>query len=303
MGTFMKAMLLLRYFHPDFGIRWGIETNGKIHDISHHFKNLGDWLQSTVGQVQLEIDKLHQASDDSSLTFEMADFDNLPEPDQPHFLAPVDKQDIWAAGVTYASSRSARQEEAIDGGDVYDRVYHAVRPELFYKGHGYQVVGSRGEVGIRHDAVWSVPEPELAVLLNPKMAVVGFTAANDMSSRDIEGANPLYLSQAKIYDASCALGRGIRLLNRQTWPERYISMTITRGEDEVFNGETHTTQITRPLSKLVEFLGRCLTFSNGAVLLTGTGIVPPDDFTLSVGDIITIHIVGITTLTNTVKLV
>jgi 2-dehydro-3-deoxy-D-arabinonate dehydratase len=299
----MVEMLLLRYFHPGHGNMWGVEIDGIIHDISDQFSGLAAWLQSSVGQAPEAIEELTRAADASPMAFEAAIFDNAPAPDLPHLLAPVDEQDIWAAGVTYARSRAARQEEAIDGGDVYDRVYRAVRPELFFKAHGYQVVGPRGKVGIRHDATWSVPEPELAVLLNPKMEVLGFTAANDMSSRDIEGANPLYLPQAKIYDASCALGRGIHLCHRQTLPETSISMTIIRETEIVFEDNILTTKVKRPLSDLVEHLGRCLTFPNGAVLLTGTGIVPPDDFTLQANDTITIRIPDITSLVNTVSVI
>jgi 2-dehydro-3-deoxy-D-arabinonate dehydratase len=299
----MKEMLLLRYFHPDHGNRWGVEIDGIIHDVSDQVGGLTVWLRSSVGRAPEAIEDLQRSTEATPLAFEAAMFDNVPAPDLPHLLAPVDEQDIWAAGVTYARSRAARQDEAIDGGDVYDRVYRAVRPELFFKAHGYQVVGPRGKVGIRHDATWSVPEPELAVLLNPKMEVLGFTAANDMSSRDIEGANPLYLPQAKIYDASCALGRGIHLCHRQTLPETTLSMTITRETEIAFEDTIRTTKVTRPLSDLVEHLGRCLSFPNGAVLLTGTGIVPPDDFTLQASDSITIRIADITTLMNTVRVI
>jgi 2-dehydro-3-deoxy-D-arabinonate dehydratase len=291
------------YFHPDHGVGWGVENDGIIHDVSNKISGLAHWLRSSVGRVPGAIDDLHQAAEAASRTFEVAVFDNLPQPDLPHLLAPIDSQDVWAAGVTYARSRAARQDEAVDGGDVYDRVYHAARPELFFKAHGSQVVPTRGDVGIRRDATWSVPEPELAILLNPEMEVVGFTAGNDMSSRDIEGANPLYLPQAKMYDASCALGRGICLLHRNTWPETTISMTIVRHAETVYHGEISTTEITRPLLELVEHLGRCLTFPNGAVLLTGTGIVPPDQFSLQAGDAIKIKIADITTLTNTVKVI
>jgi 2-dehydro-3-deoxy-D-arabinonate dehydratase len=299
----VKEMQLLRHFLPNHGIGWGVEVDGIIHDISNQISSMADWLRSSVGQVPSAIDELRQAAEVASKTFDATVFDNLPEPNLPHLLAPIDAQDVWAAGVTYARSRAARQDEAVDGGDVYDRVYHAARPELFFKAHGSQVVPTRGDVGIRRDATWSVPEPELAVLLNPEMEVTGFTAGNDMSSRDIEGANPLYLPQAKIYDASCALGRGFCLVHRNTWPETTISMTILRNAETVYHGEISTTEITRPLSELVEHLGRCLTFPNGAVLLTGTGIVPPDHFSLQAGDSIRIKIAGITTLTNTVKLI
>jgi 2-dehydro-3-deoxy-D-arabinonate dehydratase len=249
------------------------------------------------------IDDLRRAAESSERSFDASLFEQLPEASSPHLLAPVDDQEVWAAGVTYARSRAARQEEAMDGGDVYDRVYRAARPELFFKAHGSQVVPPRGQVGFRHDAAWSVPEPELAVLLNPKMEVAGFSAGNDVSSRDIEGANPLYLPQAKVYDASCALGRGFYLDHRQDWPETILSMEIRRDASRIFQGEVSTTQITRSLADLTEHLGRCLSFPNGAVLLTGTGIVPPDDFTLQVGDTVTIKIEGLTSLTNTVKVV
>ncbi|HVO72345.1 MAG TPA: fumarylacetoacetate hydrolase family protein, partial [Aggregatilineaceae bacterium] len=229
-------------------------------------------------------------------------FDAPPTPDQPHWLAPVDEQDVWAAGVTYERSRQARQEEALDGGDIYARVYGAERPELFFKAQGRHVVGPGGAVGIRADARWSVPEPELSVVFNPALEAVGFTTGNDMSSRDIEGANPLYLPQAKVYTASCALGPGI-VLASSDWPVVAIHLYIRRAGEPVFEGETHTARLRRPLAELAEYLGRSNRFPDGVVLLTGTGIVPPPDFTLAAGDVIEITIDGIGTLINPVQVV
>ncbi|MAU13224.1 MAG: hypothetical protein CL607_25630 [Anaerolineaceae bacterium] len=224
-------------------------------------------------------------------------------PDSYKTLPPVDQQEVWAAGVTYLRSRDARQEEAEDGGDVYWRVYQAERPELFFKSLAQKVVPDGDLVGIREDATWNVPEAELALVLNPAMQVVGFTIGNDMSSRDIEGANPLYLPQAKVYDKSCAIGPRIWLNPATIWPEVSISITIERDGQVVFSDETDTSQIKRSLGDLASYLGRSHTLADGAILLTGTGVVPPSDFTLQVDDVIKIKINPIGTLTNTVCVV
>jgi len=218
-------------------------------------------------------------------------------------LVPIEAPEVWACGVTYERSRQARQEEADDGGDVYLRVYSAPRPELFFKARGEWVVGTYGEVGIRSDATWNVPEPELALVMNPALEIVGMTAANDMSSRDIEGENPLYLPQAKIYTAACALGHGIRLQAIDDLPHVPIRLEIQRGNDVVFCGETDTRNIRRRARDLLTYLGHSLTFPDGVVLLTGTGIVPPNDFTLHAGDRVSITIGDVDTLVNTVKVV
>lgn len=217
--------------------------------------------------------------------------------------APVGRQEIWAAGVTYKRSEEAREAES-NNSTIYTRVYDAPRPELFFKAMGYDVVGSGDTVGIRADAVWSVPEPELAVVLNAHMEVVGFTIGNDMSSRDIEGENPLYLPQAKVYEAACALGPRIWLQPGATeWPPLTIRIAIERGGSTVFQGETTTASIHRPLSQLIDYLGRCKRFAYGAMLLTGTGVVPPDEFTLAAGDVVRIRIDPIGELVNTVRVV
>jgi 2-dehydro-3-deoxy-D-arabinonate dehydratase len=212
-------------------------------------------------------------------------------------------QDVWAAGVTYERSRQARQEEAVDGGDIYARVYAAERPELFFKARAGWVIGHLGEVGIRADAEWNVPEPELTLVINPALEVVGLTVGNDMSSRDIEGANPLYLPQAKIYTASCALGPQIALGRHESWPEITIRVTVERDGETIFEDSVSTARIHRRLDELVTYLGRSLSYPDGVLLMTGTGIVPSNDFTLRAGDRITVTIDDIGQLTNTVKVV
>ncbi|MCI0708936.1 MAG: fumarylacetoacetate hydrolase family protein [Chloroflexi bacterium] len=296
------TIALGRLYHPQYGRLLGVQDGEIIYDISEHFESVSDWLQSSIDRVDDAIGELETLIRQAE-TFDAAEFDNAPASDVPHWLAPVDEQEVWAAGVTYERSRDARQLEAIDGGDVYARVYSATRPELFMKATGWRVIGHLGEVGIRQDATWSVPEPELALVLNPALEVVGFTVGNDMSSRDIEGENPLYLPQAKMYTASCALGPAIVLQPAGLWPETTIQLKIERAENTVFAGTVETSRIHRRLSELVEYLGRAYTFPDGAVLLTGTGLVPPDDFTLEPGDVVKISIDGVGTLTNTVKLV
>lgn len=220
--------------------------------------------------------------------------------DPAKILTPVVSQEVWAAGVTYFRSRKARMDESKDaGGDsFYDRVYSAERPELFFKATGRRVVGPGDAVRVRSDAKWSVPEPELTLLINPAGVIVGYTVGNDMSSRDIEGENPLYLPQAKVYDGSCALGPCV-LLSAEPLPKATaIHMEITRRRDRVFAGDTTLTELKRDPKELARFLFRDSSFPQGVFLMTGTGIVPGNDFTLEKGDVIRIRIDGIGTLEN-----
>ena len=221
---------------------------------------------------------------------------------EPLLVAPIQSQDVWASGVTYFRSRNARMEEskAAGGGDFYDRVYSAERPELFFKSTPQRVVGHRGKVGIRRDATWSIPEPELTVLASPGGKVLGYTIGNDMSSRDIEGENPLYLPQAKVYDRSCALGPGILVSSAPLPPATEISLEILRGSRVEVSGSTNLAELKRPVTTLLDYLYRENSFPHGSFLLTGTGVVPPDNFTLRQGDEIRISITGIGTLINTV---
>jgi 2-dehydro-3-deoxy-D-arabinonate dehydratase len=218
------------------------------------------------------------------------------------FLAPIENQEVWAAGVTYLRSREARREESkkAQGGDFYDRVYEAERPELFFKSPGYRVIGPGEKVRIRADSRWNVPEPELTLLISASGKITGYTIGNDMSSRDIEGENPLYLPQAKVYDGSCALGPCILLPDAPLAPETTISIRIVRDGAEIFSGSTPISRIKRELVTLVEYLCREMAFRYGCFLMTGTGVVPPDSFTLRSGDEITITVEQIGTLVNTV---
>jgi 2-dehydro-3-deoxy-D-arabinonate dehydratase len=218
-------------------------------------------------------------------------------------LAPVGNQEVWAAGVTYYSSRRARIAESKDasGGNFYDRVYSAERPEIFFKALGHKVAGPDSGVRIRRDAAWSVPEPELALVVNPRGEIVGYTIGNDMSSRDIEGANPLYLPQAKVYDRSCALGPGLLIRKTPLASATQIGLEILRSNRTVFSGSTTLAELKREPATLVEYLFRDQTFAQGCFLLTGTGIVPADSFTLHRGDVIRVSIDEIGTLENTVE--
>jgi 2-dehydro-3-deoxy-D-arabinonate dehydratase len=215
-------------------------------------------------------------------------------------LAPIGRQEVWAAGVTYFRSRTARMEEAksAGGGDFYDRVYAADRPELFFKSTPHRVAGPNQKVRIRRDSKWNVPEPELALVVNSLGRIIGYTIGNDMSSRDIEGENPLYLPQAKVYTQSCGLGPGILIRSQPLPPETEIQLEIIRADATVFLGQTRLSELKRTPEELVEYLFRDNSFPFGCFLLTGTGIVPPDEFTLAVGDEIRITIEPIGTLIN-----
>ncbi|GGG69020.1 fumarylacetoacetate hydrolase family protein [Edaphobacter dinghuensis] len=217
-------------------------------------------------------------------------------------LAPIESQEVWAAGVTYYRSRSARIEESKDagGGDFYDRVYSATRPELFFKATGARVVAPNHKVRVRSDATWSVPEPELTLLISPKGTILGYTIGNDMSSRDIEGENPLYLPQAKVYDGSCALGPCIFVDPEPLPTATRIAIQIVRNGETAFSGSTALSELKRDPKTLVSFLYRDNSFPKGCFLMTGTGIVPPDSFTLASGDQIRIVIDPIGTLVNEV---
>jgi len=217
-------------------------------------------------------------------------------------LPPIGNQEVWAAGVTYYRSRDARMEESksAGGGDFYDRVYSATRPELFFKSSPHRVVGSGGKVAIRDDASWSVPEPELTLFISPGGKIAGYTIGNDMSSRDIEGENPLYLPQAKVYDRSCALGPCLLIAEEPLPMSTEIILEIRRAGAVVFSGATTLKEMKRKPEELVEYLYRNSSFPKGSFLLTGTGVVPPDSFTLQVDDEIRINIPPIGVLVNRV---
>ena len=216
-------------------------------------------------------------------------------------LAPIENQEVWAAGVTYLRSRDARMEEAKEagGGSFYDRVYDAVRPEIFFKATPHRVVGNRGVMRLRGDSKWNVPEPEITLAINRDGRIFGYTIGNDLSSRDIEGENPLYLPQAKVFNCCCALGPGIVV--RDPLPrDTAIQIHVWRAGAPVSSGETSLAQMKRSFTELAGFLFRDNDFPRGCFLLTGTGTVPANDFTLASGDEMRIHIAGLGTLVNTI---
>jgi len=281
---------LIKFLHEE-NTRWGLQIDDKTYPLAKTF-SLASWLQASNGRVDEAIGELISSAQS-----------NAPIEGDISLLAPVDNQEIWAAGVTYERSRSARQEESEDGGDVYARVYDAERPELFFKSLAYKVVPPLGDVGIREDTTWNVPEPELTLVFNPNMEHIGFTIGNDMSSRDIEGENPLYLPQAKVYKNACAVGPAILLQPSDKWLDTLIQIKIERDGEVMFDDGVHTDKIKRKLPELQDFLGRSQEFAYGVMLMTGTGTVPPSEFTLQAGDVIHITIDAIGTLTNTVVVV
>jgi 2-dehydro-3-deoxy-D-arabinonate dehydratase len=280
--------MLISRVHSLNGYSLRLELNGRQYDLSaasEVFADISVWLATPD-----PISAVHEI---------LPNIEDFPLTREIELSAPIDKQEVWASGVTYLRSKVARMDESVGAGDFYDQVYEAARPELFFKSTASRVVAPGKPVRIRRDSTWNVPEPELVLVLSASGEIVGFTIGNDMSSRSIEGENPLYLPQAKVYDGSCALGPAI-LLNDGENKERAIQMTIARHGAAVFAGENSTGQIRRPLPELAEYLFREITFEAGVFLLTGTGIVPPDDFTLRSGDVVSITIEGIGTLENAV---
>tara|TARA_Y100000994_G_scaffold248259_1_gene255575 strand:+ start:174 stop:1031 length:858 start_codon:yes stop_codon:yes gene_type:complete len=216
-------------------------------------------------------------------------------------LCPIEMQEVWAAGVTYLRSKDARMEESDFSATAYDRVYDAPRPEIFFKSLPEKVVTCGDKVGIRKDAKWNVPEPELVLIMNSNGDISGYAVGNDMSSRDIEGENLLYLPQAKVYHRSCAIGPWITVGAKEAEAREWeISLNIERAGNKVFEGKVSVNQIKRSFDELSKYMNQSQKFPFGSALLTGTGIVPDDDFTLIEGDTISIYITGIGCLKNSV---
>ncbi len=217
----------------------------------------------------------------------------LDEPAVGPLLPPIEPdQEVWASGVTYLRSRDARKAESATG-DIYEKVYEASRPELFFKAAGWRVVGPGAAIRVRSDSRWNVPEPELTLIINSRREIIGYTAGNDVSSRDIEGENPLYLPQAKVYNGSCALGPGIRLAAADELSDAPIGLKLSRGDQVVFVGETRTSRMKRSFMELAAYLYQELSFPRGAFLMTGTGIVPEESFSLAPGDRVWVEVGGL----------
>jgi 2-dehydro-3-deoxy-D-arabinonate dehydratase len=279
-------MQLARVRLPSGALAFGAVRNDRIHLFSWP-RTLGDLLA---------------APDPAALAEQLLASSSNSEPlSAVKLLCPVDRQEVWAAGVTYKRSKVAREEESVGAAQFYDKVYTADRPELFLKATSSRVVGPGEAVRVRKDSKWNVPEPELTLVISPALKIVGFTIGNDMSSRDIEGENPLYLPQAKFYDGACAVGPVITLASAMPpLPQVEIRLTIDRQGERAFEGTTTISRMARSPESLVEWLGKETSFPDGALLLTGTGIVPPDSFSMTSGDELSISISGIGTLTNRV---
>jgi 2-dehydro-3-deoxy-D-arabinonate dehydratase len=261
--------------------------------------------QTILDLTDAGVSRMKELIERADLAEEVMRLSQARVPDHPldsvRLLTPVESQEVWAAGVTYLRSRDARMVESEFSANAYDRVYDAARPEIFFKSLPEKVISPGEAVGIREDAHWNVPEPELALVINSSGRIVGFTIGNDMSSRDIEGENLLYLPQAKIYTGSCAVGPWIVVGPTEDDARQWsIQLEIRRGGEQVFAGETRAGKIKRPFKELVGYLFRSQRFPNGAILLTGAGVVPPDSFTLEAHDTVRITISGIGTLQNPV---
>ncbi len=253
-------------------------------------------------RADFSIDALFRADDPCGFAEAACDTGVETAPSDERLLAPIGRQEVWAAGVTYLRSKHARMAESKDsgGGSFYDKVYEADRPELFFKGTPHRVAAPGSGVRIRGDSKWNVPEPELTLAVNAHGRIFGFTIGNDMSSRDIEGENPLYLPQAKVYDRSTALGPALVIGRELPPPTTEIRIAILRGGATAYAGAITIDQIKRPLPSLAHWLFRDNSFPDGVFLMTGTGLVPPDSFTLAGGDEIRITIEPVGTLINPV---
>jgi 2-dehydro-3-deoxy-D-arabinonate dehydratase len=296
-------MKLVRFYLPGDRPRLGQLVGDRVYDLTASalpaLSSLAALLQASTEAPLAEL--VSQVDLANLPSHAYAELDRAPVPDAAYLLPPVDRQEVWAAGVTYAWSREARVREAVSK-EIYVKVYEAERPELFFKALPDKVAGPNGWVGIRGDSAWNVPEPELAVVINPALQIVGYTVGNDMSSRDIEGENPLYLPQAKVYRHSCALGPAIAVEDGTfDVTQLAIRLDIQRDDAIVYSGETSTAQIHRRLADLAAYLGRYEDFPHGAVLLTGTGIVPEDTFTLQDEDQVIIEIEQVGVLRNAVR--
>lgn len=280
---------LVRFADTDEQAQVGILESGRVFPVSR-------------SRPDVRLCELFEAADPSRAVAELrATCREWIALDDVRLLAPIDQQEVWAAGVTYKRSQKARMDESEGASRFYDMVYSAPRPELFFKATPHRVSGPEHPVRIRRDASWNVPEPEFALVLNSRLELVGYTIGNDMSSRDIEGENPLYLPQAKVYDGCCGLGPAVTLApDLPPLTEVGIRLRIVRAGETAFQGKTDLGQMARTFDELIGYLGRDNSFPQGAILLTGTGLVPPNEFTLAAGDLVEIEIDGIGKLVNPV---
>jgi 2-dehydro-3-deoxy-D-arabinonate dehydratase len=300
-------MQICRFMLPGHSARLGAHVGDKVFDLTASgdasLQSMTDFLLGTAGySPEDRCSFVEDALKGDLPSLDWSQLDREPAAGTAHLLPPIDLQEVWAAGVTYLISRDAREEES-DRSNIYNRVYDASRPELFFKATPNRVVGHRDYVFVRSDSKWSVPEPELGLFMDSELDIIGFTIGNDVSSRDIEGENPLYLPQAKVHRRCCALGPGVTLRQSDSVPDGKnleVRSVIYRDGQPVFEGGINTSQIKRSFEELLLYLGRDQEYPNGVVLMTGTGIVP-DDFDLTEGDEVEISIDCLGTLRNPVR--
>ncbi len=294
-------MQICQYIDPHCQVHLGAIYEGLVYALGETGEECFSSISSFLRQPSQWRGRLKGIVSALQPSYTLAQLDVAPARSKLHLLPPIECQEVWAAGVTYLRSREARMTESASA-SVYDRVYDAERPELFLKATPNRVAGPNDILYIRSDSKWNAPEPELVLVISPELELVGFTVGNDMSSRDIEGANPLYLPQAKVYRRCCGLGPAITLAEEISDPYNLtISMDIQRKGKAVFQGQISTSRFKRRYEELIGYLGRANEFPQGAFLFTGTGVVPPDDFTLAAGDVVSISIDGLGTLTNTIE--
>lgn len=295
-------MLIVRIWNPSTNVAaLAAVDGGDAVDLSHAYASFSALIGAARREGTTAAPLAQAALKSSLLRWPLASLMQAEaHPVVAHLLQPVDAEEYWGAGVTYERSRLARMAES-QSADVYARIYQAERPEIFFKATPSRCVGPNQAVGIRADSRWSVPEPELALVLDGDGAILGYTLGNDMSARDIEGDNPLYLPQAKVYQACCAIGPAVLLAEGGQHPEFEITCRILRDGQEVFNGSTSTARMRRSFDELAAYLRRHNPLPQVTVLLTGTGIVPPDEFTLLDGDIVEISSPLMGTLRNPVE--
>ncbi len=297
-------MQICRFYEPDMGPHLGLVLGDKIADLTLLDRtgcdDMSTWLklEDPIAHVR----KLAESIDQSRLRIDWRELDRRPNEIGRHLLAPIDKQEVWGCGIMYAQSRDAHMHGTGQGATFYDQVYDSDRPMIFFKATPHRVVGPNDAIRIRSDSVWTVPEPELTLLLTPDLRIVGYTCGNDVSSRDIEGENPLYRPQAKTYVGCCALGPVITLLEQPTDVEDLeMRLVVIRDGATVIQGDATTKRMARAVDDVIQFVGRDNAYPDGLFLLTGAGIIVPQDFSLEPDDVVEITIEGIGTLRNPVE--
>lgn len=301
MSTVDISRAICRFFVPGSGSHLGAVYGDAVVDLTRRDAPLFGSLDRLLTAPTRALDEALERYAGEPADYSLSALSRTPDPSKAHLLAPLDAQEVWAAGVTYTRSRQARMDESEASADVYARVYDAPRPELFLKATPSRVVGPHAELCVRSDSTWTVPEPELTLLINARLEIVGVTVGNDLTARDIEAQNPLYLPQAKVFERCCALGPVVVPVGSLDPYALTITCRIRRAGNELYSGSTSTAEFHRRLDDLVAYLGRHNQFSGGVYLMTGTGLVPPDNVALTSGDEVEIQIDGIGTLYNTIS--